>query len=102
MDLSSWTNSPQKVHKEFGNMERRYGAKLLELECLMGLPDVTDPAFGDWDLSSTPRDILINELDFMIDNIMDRTKEPSPDKFSVLFGEWYHNHTFQPTKKRKH
>jgi hypothetical protein len=64
---AKWT--PRKVHKLFGNMERRYGVKLLELECLMGLPDVTDPAFGGWNLSSTPRDVLINELDLKIDAI---------------------------------
>jgi hypothetical protein len=39
-----WT--PRKVHQLFGDMERRYGVKLLELESLMGLPDVTDPAIG--------------------------------------------------------
>jgi hypothetical protein len=85
---AKWT--PQKVHQLFGEMERRYyGVKLLELECLMGLPDVTDPAFGGWNLGSTPSNVLINELDLKIDAIMDCTKEPSPDKFSVQFGEWY-------------
>jgi hypothetical protein len=42
-----------------------------------------------WNLGSTPSDVLINEVDSKIDAIMDRTQEPSPDKFSVLFGEWY-------------
>jgi hypothetical protein len=84
---AKWT--PRKVHQLFGNMERRYGVKLLELECLVGLPDVTDPAIGGWYLGSTPSHMLINELDLKIDAIMDRTKEPSPDKFSVQFGEWY-------------
>jgi hypothetical protein len=80
---AKWT--PRKVHQLFGKMERRYGVKLLELECLMGLPDVTDPAIGSWNLGSTPSNVLINELDSKIDAIMDCTKEPSPDKFSVQF-----------------
>jgi hypothetical protein len=84
---AKWT--PRKVHQLFGDMERRYGVKMLELETLMGLPDVTDPAIGGWNLGSTPSDVLINEVDSKIDAIMDRTQEPSPAKFSELFGEWY-------------
>jgi hypothetical protein len=86
---AKWT--PRKVHQLFGDMERRYGAKMLELETLMGLPDVTDPAIGGWNLGSTPSDVLINEVDLKIDAIMDRTQEPSPAKFSELFGEWYND-----------
>jgi hypothetical protein len=86
---AKWT--PRKVHQLFGDMERRYGVKMLELETLMGLPDVTDPAIGGWNLGSTPSDVLINEVDSKIDAIMDRTQEPSPAKFSELFGEWYND-----------
>jgi hypothetical protein len=86
---AKWT--PRKVHQIFGDMERRYGVKMLELETLMGLPDVTDPAIGGWNLGSTPSDVLINEVDSKIDAIMDRTQEPSPAKFSELFGEWYND-----------
>jgi hypothetical protein len=86
---AKWT--PRKVHQLFGDMERRYGVKMLELETLMGLPDVTDPAIGGWNLGSTPSDVLINEVDSKIDAIMDRTQEPSPAKFSELFEEWYND-----------